>query len=260
MASTNVILAKHYDGHSDPTGWWMSEKRDGMRALWTGHKLVSRLGNTISAPAWFTEHFPRDMSLDGELWLRRGSGALQETVSIVKSGSVDKGWDRIWFLLIDIPDSKGPIFEFRQAALERFAATHKGRVRAIKQVMCTGVKHLAEQMNEVIKIGGEGIMLRKPGSLYEKKRSSTLLKVVRFYTAEAKVIGYAPGKGKHKGRIGTLVCRLPNGVEFEIGTGLSDYEREHPPRIGSKVTFKYKSITPSGSPYVPSYITERNYE
>ena len=37
-------------------------------------------------------------------------------------------------------------------------------------------------------------MLRQPGSLYVSKRSKTLVKVKTFYDAEAKVIGYEPGK------------------------------------------------------------------
>jgi DNA ligase-1 len=37
-------------------------------------------------------------------------------------------------------------------------------------------------------------MLREPGSLYVGKRSMTLLKVKTFLDAEAKVVGYEPGK------------------------------------------------------------------
>jgi DNA ligase-1 len=37
-------------------------------------------------------------------------------------------------------------------------------------------------------MGGEGLMLRQPGSMYVFSRSSTLLKVKSFSDAEAKVI------------------------------------------------------------------------
>jgi DNA ligase-1 len=40
---------------------------------------------------------------------------------------------------------------------------------------------LKQLLADVNKAGGEGIMLRKPGSLYEHKRSTTLLKVKTFY-------------------------------------------------------------------------------
>jgi ATP-dependent DNA ligase len=42
----------------DPTGWWMSEKLDGVRAYWDGKQLLSRLGNPLAAPDWFTQRFP----------------------------------------------------------------------------------------------------------------------------------------------------------------------------------------------------------
>jgi DNA ligase-1 len=46
---------------------------------------------------------------------------------------------------------------------------------------CEGMAQLKQLLADVNKAGGEGIMLRKPGSLYEHKRSTTLLKVKTFY-------------------------------------------------------------------------------
>jgi DNA ligase-1 len=101
-------------------------------------------------------------------------------------------------------------------------------------------------LDEVIKLGGEGLMLRKPGSRYETGRSSTLLKVKKFSDAEATVISHTPGKGRHKGRCGALVVRMPNGKEFSLGTGLSDKERQNPPPVGAKVTYTFTELTDSG--------------
>ena len=63
---------------------------------------------------------------------------------------------------------------------------------------------MRELLKEVEGEGGEGLMLRRPGSLYEGKRSGTLLKVKSFFDAEAEVVGYEAGKGKHKGATGAL--------------------------------------------------------
>lgn len=57
-------------------------------------------------------------------------------------------------------------------------------------------------------------MLRKPGSRYEGKRSSTLLKVKTFFDAEAEVIGYEAGKGKYKGMTGSLIVKMESGKTF----------------------------------------------
>ena len=103
-------------------------------------------------------------------------------------------------------------------------------------------------------------MFRKPGSLYEAGRSDTLLKVKEFFDAEAVVIGYEPGKGKHKGRVGAVCLRTPGGVEFKAGTGLSDHEREHPPAIGTMVTYRYQELSADNVPRFPVYVAARTYE
>lgn len=41
-----------------------------------------------------------------------------------------------------------------------------------------------------MKVKGEGLMLKDPESLYEPKRTSSLLKVTVFYDAETTIVGY----------------------------------------------------------------------
>src|SRR5947208_2276139 len=48
-----LLLAESWDNVTDPTGWWQSEKLDGVRAYFDGTQLWSRLGNRFHAPAWF---------------------------------------------------------------------------------------------------------------------------------------------------------------------------------------------------------------
>jgi hypothetical protein len=62
------------------------------------------------------------------------------------------------------------------------------------------------------------------------------------------------GKGRHKGRVGSLVVRLKNGTTFEVGTGLSDADRDNPPPIGSEIKFKYQELTDGGVPRFPSFL------
>ncbi|CCV00174.1 unnamed protein product [Malassezia sympodialis ATCC 42132] len=80
---------------SDPTGWWISEKLDGVRAIWDGKSLWSRNGRLWAAPSWFTncsylrtnEVLPVSIPLDGELWIDRGLFEL--TSSICRSKIFD---------------------------------------------------------------------------------------------------------------------------------------------------------------------------
>jgi DNA ligase-1 len=100
-------------------------------------------------------------------------------------------------------------------------------------------------------------MLRQPGSTYVAGRSTTLLKVKTFHDAEAVVVGHQAGAGRHQGRMGALLVRLPDGTDFAIGTGFSDRERQSPPAIGATVTFRYQELSDMGVPRFPSWIGVR---
>ena len=51
----------------NPTGWYLTEKYDGMRLYWTGTEFVSRQGEKVSVPESWTSQMP-NVALDGELW------------------------------------------------------------------------------------------------------------------------------------------------------------------------------------------------
>lgn len=255
-----VLLAHPWDS-TDPTGWWMSEKLDGVRAWWTGEKFLSRLGNEYHAPEWFKKLLPTT-PLDGELWT--GRGQFQKTVSIVKKFIPnDTEWLDVTYVIFDAPTHGGKFEERIDSVKEKYLPLNfggcTGQIVWLEQTKCKSMKHLKEFLAQVNAKNGEGVVLRQAGSLYEEGRSNTCLKVKTFKDDEAEVIGYTDGKGKHKGRIGAILVKWKN-VEFEIGTGMSDQERENPPKIGAKVTFKYTDLTDGGKPKNASFIGIRDYE
>lgn len=75
-------------------------------------------------------------------------------------------------------------------------------------------------------------MLRDPNSLYERKRSKTLLKVKTYFDAEAEIIGYEDGLGKIKNNVGALKVKTKEGVCFSVGSGMTNEMRANPPKIG----------------------------
>lgn len=248
-----ILLAHKWKNESDPTGWWMSEKLDGVRAYWDGTTFYSRMGNVYHAPEWFTNQLPRD-PLDGELWL--GRGTFQECVSIVRRGAhrTPLQWRKIKYIVFDTP-AYPDVFEARQSYAEALLAMHRSPYASWhQQVQCIGRDHLEETLKLVESHKGEGLMLRQAKSMYMVGRSHTLLKVKTFHDDEALVVGYEPGEGKHTGRLGALKVLLPNGTEFKIGTGLTDVEREAPPPVGATVTYRYQELTDDGVPRFPSYV------
>jgi len=250
-----VLLAHSWKPEDDPTGWWMSEKLDGVRAWWNGEVFLSRLGNRYMAPDWFTAGLPAT-PLDGELWMARG--AFQRTISVVRRHDGSDHWKQIRFLVFDAPEHDGD-FEARVEWLKRsFGGGVADYVQVVEHARCDGVAHLKTELARVEGLSGEGLMLRQPGSRYVAGRSTTLLKVKSFFDAEAKVLGYKAGAGRHKGRVGALNVVTPDGVEFAVGTGLSDKQRENPPPVGAVISYRYQELTDGGVPRFPTFLGVRH--
>ena len=251
------LLANKWSPDKDPTGWWMSEKLDGIRAIWDGKNLISRLGNPFPAPKWFLDKLPKNngMILDGELFTERKN--FQETVSIVRNSGMNKEWEKITYMVFDIPSMKDT-FESRYQYLERFLNTHQSSsIKLLEHTKCVNMEEMETKLDTIIKLGGEGIMLRQPKSEYVEGRSNTLLKVKNFYDAEAIVIDIADGRGRHKGRMGALICKMESGKQFRVGTGFSDAVRNDPPKVGSIITYRFQELTKDKIPRFPSFVGPR---
>ena len=254
-AAPKILLAESWDNERDLTGWYMSEKLDGVRAYWTGEFFLSRQGNKYLAPAWFTANLPKT-PLDGELWIDRK--AFQQTVSIVRRQDQSEQWKKVLYVVFDSPTEPGNFEQRLQAIQKSGLEKANAQLRILEQTICDNTDALRKELARVEALGGEGLMLRQPDSKYEFGRSSTLLKIKTFHDADALVTGHQDGKGRHKGRLGALLVELPNGTQFAVGTGFSDAQRGAPPAIGSTITFRYQELTDGGVPRFPSFVRERS--
>lgn len=250
-----LLLAETWDARIDIAGWWLSEKLDGVRALWDGTCFLSRRGNVFHAPSWFTASLP-NVPLDGELWLARK--AFQRTVGIVRRHDQSDLWGEIRFLVFDAPAASEPFEERIEYLRDCFARHRPQYATLLPHERCNGEDHLHAQLDRIMALGGEGLMLRQPCSRYEAGRSSTLLKVKRFHDAEARVLEHLPGTGRHRGRLGALLVALSDGTTFSVGTGFTDAQREHPPTVGSLITFRYQELSDRGVPRFPSFVRSRS--
>lgn len=251
----SLLLANVWTPAIDPTGWWMSEKYDGVRGFWDGRVLLTRNGNKIHAPDDFLAELPVGIALDGELWM--GRGRFEETTSVVLADKPDERWKAVRFMVFDAPDVKGT-FEERMKFLAMTIPSGSRFVKVVPQERCKNSEHLIAERNRIVSLGGEGLMLRKPGSTYEAGRSPTLLKVKPHDDAEATVIAHIPGKGKYEGQVGSLRVRAPDGREFSIGAGLTDSHRANPPAIGTVITYRFRGFTSKGLPRFPSLLRIRD--
>lgn len=251
-----LILADPYHSDINLADYWVSEKLDGVRAYWDGQALISRQGNRYHAPSWFIADFP-STPLDGELWMGRGrfdelSGAVR------KQTPLNSQWREIRFMAFDLPAAEGS-FDARLLQLKRLIEQNNSPyLELVEQQKLSTEKALQAHLDEVIALGGEGLMLHLASAPYRAKRSDDLLKLKRYQDAEATVIGHLPGKGKYKGMLGALLIETESGLRFKIGSGFSMEQRKAPPPIGSIITYKYFGLSSKGKPRFASFLRIRN--
>lgn len=251
-----LALANDYDeADVDVSHYWVSEKYDGVRAYWDGAQLLTRAGNVIHAPAWFTAGWPA-VPLDGELWAGRGRFEVV-TATVRDFDPNDEAWQNIRFMVFDLPAHPGP-FNSRLEQLQRLLASAAiDWLKAVPHTRVADATQLHRRLREIVSAGGEGLMLHREDSLYRAERSDDLLKFKSQQDGEARVIGHLPGKGKYRGMLGALLVQDAKGMQFRIGTGFTDEQRRHPPAIGSSVTYSYHNVTARGIPRFASFVRVR---
>jgi DNA ligase-1 len=256
-AIPKAMLAHKYDAkkHSGKK-FYASEKLDGIRAMFLDGVLYTRGGNPVRAPAWFLEKIP-DGTFDGELF--GGRGRFQETSSIVMGPSTNPLWKTVTYKIFDDWKSTDPFsktYDKLTRKLPLCSSSSSATVCLEPHTEVSNNRSVQSFYDDVVRQGGEGLMLRsnvpyKPGT-----RSNAILKVKKMQDAEAKVVGFDMDSA---GAIKSLVCKWINpgfdrAVTFKVGSGLSGSERD--PRaftLGDVITVQYFELTKSGKPRFPVF-------
>lgn len=248
-----VALAREWPADADPAGYLVSEKLDGVRALWDGRVLRFRSGRPIAAPAWFLAGLP-PQALDGELWL--GRGRFEALSGLVRRQQPDEaGWRALQYQVFELPAAGGRFAE-RAAALQRLCASAGfGALQAVPQAPVADRAALARRLDAVLAGGGEGLVLHRADAPVAAGRASGLYKHKPLHDAEAVVLAHLPGQGRLAGLLGALQVRdEARGTVFALGTGLRDAERRQPPVPGSRVTYTHRGFTADGVPRFAAYL------
>lgn len=255
VTKPDLLLAQDYQDNIDVRQYWVSEKLDGVRAYWDGKQLISRGGNIIQAPAWFTADFP-SRPLDGELWLARQQFAqILSTVS--KQQPVSSEWQQLAYYIFELPQAEGTFTERIRMMQLLVQQQNSPYLQVVPQFRVADRATLLATLAQLEQAGAEGLMLHHQDAHYKTGRSADLLKLKTYQDAEATVIGYRPGRGKYQGMVGALIVRTPEGLEFAIGSGLTDALRQTPPAIGSEITYRYNGYTSNGIPRFARFLRER---
>ena len=258
-----LMLARVYHPGVVLRDYWVSEKYDGVRGFWDGEKLLTRGGERVAAPAWFTAGWP-NTPMDGELWA--GRGQFSTAVSVVRQQApkpaTDADWRGMRFMVFDLPEQPGP-FTMRIPALNALITQiSQPWVVAVAQYRLADNAALQAQLKKTVKLGGEGLMLHRGDSLYKGVRNDDLLKVKTHEDAEARVLAHIPGKGKYAGQLGALLVEMPGAdgkppLRFKVGTGFTDVQRQNSPAVGTQVTYRFRGLNDSGVPRFASFTRVR---
>jgi len=154
-----------------------------------------------------------------------------------------------------------------------------------KQLPFVNAKEILEdEMARVADHGGEGVVLRKPNSIWKPMRSWSLLKYKFYIDVEGTIVGFTSGRQTDKGsrllgKLGALILDY-NGKRLEL-SGLTDAEREFAtpasrewatlnPGIdapqwvvsktfkrGQSITFTYRELTNDGIPREARYLRKQ---
>ncbi|WP_068544755.1 DNA ligase [Thalassotalea crassostreae] len=254
----DMVKLQHANAYSqqqikdiDVSLYLVSEKLDGIRGYWTGSEMRTRTGRLIHTPVWFTRDFPK-IPLDGELWI--GRGKFEQTLSVVRSQKADERWREITYQLFDLPFQPS-VFSDRVSKMKKLVEQSQSRyLQVIEQKQMVNHTELIEYLDQVLTLGGEGVMLHKKSALYTQGRNHSLLKLKPFQDAEAKVIEHFPGKGKYQNVMGSILVESSDGKRFKIGSGFTDSQRQSPPAIGSFITYRFYGKTANGIPRFATFM------
>lgn len=247
-----LLLAREWPTDADPAGHLVSEKLDGVRALWDGRRLRFRGGGPVAAPRWFIDRLP-PQPLDGELWLGRGHF---ETLSglVRRARADDADWQAVQFQVFELPATGGRFADRAAALLALCRQVGWSALQALPQREVADRAGLQRQLDAVLAVGGEGLMLHRADAPQATGRGPWLFKHKPLHDAEALVLAHLPGQGRLAGQLGALQVRGDSGAVFAIGTGFSNAERAGPPAVGQRISFTHRGFTAGGVPRFASYL------
>jgi DNA ligase 1 len=257
--------------NGDFTNTYSQPKLDGMRCIVSKDGMFSRKGKPVlSAPHIIEalkplfEKYPA-IIFDGELYADALKDDFSKIISLAKKAKpaaedLKESAEKLEFWVYDIISDD--IFTTRYNKLSKML---KGITSIV--VVPTQPAQNQDELDELfqgyLEAGMEGQMVRIGNSLYEKKRSTNLLKRKEFQDAEFIIVSLNEGKGNAAGMIKSVSLKTNDGIEFDSGIkGNQEYLKSLMENreiyVGGEATVKYQNLTPDGKPRFP--ITVAVYE
>ena len=263
----------------------VQSKLDGIRLILTKDGMVSRNGKPIlSAPhiheaalkSGIFDVYP-DLILDGELYSHDLNEDFNRIISLVRKSKptqedLAESAKYIQFWCYDVPSCPGTNVErdaFRACEVfEHFLDREdiKHNFHYVESHICENEAEVDELLEQCLKEGYEGAIIRIPDGMYENRRSKNLLKYKKFTDEEFRIIRIEEGRGNLAGKAGRIIVDV-DGVEVAAGLKFSHEDAEEiwqnqDTYIGKTCTVRYFNRTEDGSLRFPKAvaIAREDYE
>ena len=217
----------------------------------TGYILLSSEENLIFSVPHLNELLDKIANLppelDGELYCHGMS--FEEVVSVTsRTVNPHPDYKRIQFHAFDIVNND-PQFK-RTIDLEKLHGLSPW-LAISPYYLCEDLDGVLRAYELVIEKGYEGIIVRHHANLYERKRSTLVMKFKPKKEDQYEIIGVQEEidkEGDPKGSLGALILRSGDGETFKVGTGFSAEQRQILWEIQDKLPgrlakVKYQHIT-----------------
>lgn len=152
----------------DLSGWLVSEKLDGCFGCWTGSEMLARGGAVVQIPGAWRAVLPK-FRVFGEI--HAGRGGFQQARVAVQNGRFNQ------LMRFDIFDAPFSGTWLERMAHVRSAMNPNPHVGIITAEPAASTRAAFARMNAILAEGGEGIMARHPGNLWQPGRTFELLKL-----------------------------------------------------------------------------------
>lgn len=151
---------------------------------------------------------------------------------------------------------------------ERFGEAIKAtfmtsKLKPVASYRVYSMKEAQAIADEYISNGGEGAIVKKLDTIWKDGTSKDMVKIKEVYDADLYCIGIKAGKGKYKGKIGSLILQTSCGrLRVKVGTGLNDLDRDKPFNyyIGKVIEIQYNEFIKSKSKNTDSLFLPRFVE
>ena len=215
----------------------------------------------------FFERFP-NIILDGELYNHDLRDNFEKIISLVRKTKPTcedrlEASKKTQFHCYDIIDEKLP-FDQRNEFINQSLVLLGDSIYIVDTMIADSQDNAEANHMLNLEAGYEGSIVRT-NDTYHCNRSHNLRKFKDFHDAEAKIIGWAEGKGKRRGTIGKFIAIDDEGNEFGMPVMdkfkyLQDNFKAMQGYIGRKATFTYFERTKANSYRHPLFKAIRDYE